>query len=364
MAKKVELKALTIVRFFAAMGVIVYHFYDRTLAPPIIEHIASGGYVTLFFVLSGFMLAYIARPTDDRREFWLRRFARLYPLYVLAWLAFGVFLLLALPTFDAFTRTLVSYGIPSLLLVQSWIPKAAPVWNWPGWSMSTEALFFLLFPWLNGWLRHVRRLGLLIAVILFLNAVLLHFRADLGAATPRALMFAGTMLETTWARYLASFPPSFLALFVLGIALGHLYVQRGPIAARWWPIALAATLVTLAFPPTLAGIEREAYLALIYCALVYSLASVHVPDNRFTRLFMLLGHASYAMFILQSPVWKLYWLARGIEEQPKPFLDMLPYFAVLIGVSLLAHQFIEKPAADWIRRRFSPVAPRTALMTS
>jgi len=128
-------------RFPAALGVIFYHFYDRDGAPALLEHLTSGGFFALFFMLSGFMLAYVTRGPFDARDFLWRRFARLYPMYFFAWALFGLFTWLASPSAKEFTRTLAFYGTPSLLLVQTWIPKTAPVWNWPGWSISTEGCF-------------------------------------------------------------------------------------------------------------------------------------------------------------------------------------------------------------------------------
>ena len=84
------LPALTGLRFLAALYVVGFHY-----APPL-QHGAdvfmSAGYsaVSLFFCLSGFVLAYnyldVERDaiTVDRGRFWLSRFARVYPAYLLA----------------------------------------------------------------------------------------------------------------------------------------------------------------------------------------------------------------------------------------------------------------------------------------
>ena len=85
---KRELHALTGLRFFAAFSVVIYHFaqplFAGAAAP--IRSLAGTGYiaVSLFFLLSGFVLSYsyLNRQGDmrgSRRGFWAARFARIYP---------------------------------------------------------------------------------------------------------------------------------------------------------------------------------------------------------------------------------------------------------------------------------------------
>lgn len=85
-----RLPALTGLRLLAALYVVSFHY-----APPLsqgFDVFTSAGYsaVSLFFILSGFVLAYnhidMERDaiTVDRGRFWLSRFARVYPAYLLA----------------------------------------------------------------------------------------------------------------------------------------------------------------------------------------------------------------------------------------------------------------------------------------
>src|SRR2546421_494572 len=37
-------------------------------------------------------------------------------------------------------------GLAALTLTQAWVPASSDVWNGPGWSLSAEAFFYLLFP--------------------------------------------------------------------------------------------------------------------------------------------------------------------------------------------------------------------------
>ena len=41
--------------------------------------------VAFFFVLSGFVLTWVAKPTDTRTAFWRRRVAKIYPNHMVTW---------------------------------------------------------------------------------------------------------------------------------------------------------------------------------------------------------------------------------------------------------------------------------------
>lgn len=92
--------SLTGIRFFAALAVLMFHsgatYFDRAGIPYPVAQLLHNGYlgVSLFFVLSGFILTYAHQ--DDRIDgrflgvFYVARFARIYPVYLFA-------LVLALP---------------------------------------------------------------------------------------------------------------------------------------------------------------------------------------------------------------------------------------------------------------------------
>ena len=160
-----ELRALTGLRFVAAFHVLVFHAlftFSRAslrmpiLAPGPLRSLVSSGYVgvNLFFVLSGFVLAYAyvedGKMTTSAGRFWRARFARIYPMHLI-----GV--LLALPLFVLGSLANHVQGVAiakegakelalSALLVQAWVPAHVLDLNGPSWSLSVEAFFYALFP--------------------------------------------------------------------------------------------------------------------------------------------------------------------------------------------------------------------------
>ena len=98
--------------------------------------------VSFFFVLSGFVLTWSARPGDTARRFWQRRVAKIYPNHVVTWL---VTLGVAVTVGSGVT---VVAALANLFLVHPWIPDPAVYFgmNSVSWSLGCEAFFYALFP--------------------------------------------------------------------------------------------------------------------------------------------------------------------------------------------------------------------------
>jgi peptidoglycan/LPS O-acetylase OafA/YrhL len=164
--KRDELPALTGARFYAAALVFLSHvvFLPGCAAWRSIPGFGLGGLgVTFFFVLSGFILAYNYEPwfrstvpAPAYRLFLWDRFSKVYPTYL------GT-LLVSIPL-SVFSPTLPLdwVAVPvQAALIQCWLPFALPPYfgylNSVGWSISCEAFFYLLTPFLIA--AHARRPG-------------------------------------------------------------------------------------------------------------------------------------------------------------------------------------------------------------
>ena len=151
-----DLMALTSLRAFLAMGVVLFHYqlqWDPALGySPIIER--SRLAVDAFFMLSGFILAHVYGPafaagTFSYRRFLVARLARLYPLHLAI---LGGVLIMVLGAsisgvpFDLSTYTTEGF-FKTLFLVQAWFPSEIGYnWSGPSWSLSAEWFAYLLFP--------------------------------------------------------------------------------------------------------------------------------------------------------------------------------------------------------------------------
>ncbi|UCI05943.1 acyltransferase family protein [Mesorhizobium sp. B1-1-8] len=334
-----NLAPLTSLRFFAAVYVLAYHSVDKTGASLLVINFLENGYlgVSFFFILSGFILthSYFGKMSgrDDVQRFAIARFARIYPVYLLA-------LLVVLPRvtlpFDYPLMALATLG-----LIQSWgSPSLANgfFWNPPGWTLSVEFFFYLVFPLLLPLFSKLTIatlwFGLAVAVLIFAVMCL----PGLGPTG---------YLAFDWMQVIP-LPLLRLPEFVTGIICallfraGSLNRFRGDLAAVLAGGFTMAALVTTSTETTgsLAGIGFVAMIAT--CA---------VNDGMVRRVLsfkplVLLGSASYALYILQIPVRR--WIP-VIFSGDWDWIGRLMYQPLLIIISIVVFMLVEEPARKLLR---------------
>jgi peptidoglycan/LPS O-acetylase OafA/YrhL len=332
------LPALTGVRFFAAMAVLLFHygagFSDRIHAPQPIRQLLHNGFlgVSLFFVLSGFIITYshfteTLTPGVIRRFYWAR-IARIYPVYLVA-------LLLALPTLAAPLRPLDALAV--LTMTQAWTVPASHLgfaWVMQAWTLSIEAAFYLLFPFYWPWVRRLSQGGT-IALALACAVFIVIFAVPLvspGADTVASLG-AGVRVPIPLFRMLE---------FTYGMAICQLFVRwPRPISGRLasalelvLALAMVATLATADSPPAKAMFTVLTGLFILVTAYDKGIVSRLLS----TRLMMLLGGASYAIYILQQPLRSLC----AIVVHP-PYDQVISPIATILA-AIFAFKFVEQPA--------------------
>lgn len=139
---RVRLDTLTALRALAAFAVFGRHASDFLFNDPNSHFTRQGAAgVSFFFVLSGFVLTWSARPGDGAGHFYRRRLARIYPAYIL------VLFVTQGATFLKDGVSVVAVAANALLL-QSWFPTAKVYFasDMGAWSLGCEMFFYLLFP--------------------------------------------------------------------------------------------------------------------------------------------------------------------------------------------------------------------------
>lgn len=358
-----DLKALTSLRAFLAVGVVLFHYqlqWDWALGfSPLIER--SRLAVDAFFILSGFVLAHVygsafADGNFSYRRFLVARLARLYPLHlvvltgvaimVVGATAFGV-------RYDSTTYTLEGF-IKTLLLVQAWFPSETGFnWSGPAWSLSAEWFAYLLFPAyavLGLKMRQRPWLLLSLAVMAYV-AIDAGYEATFDKVLPRAEDDMGIL--------------RILPAFLIGSAMYG--VGR---STTWRPaVAIAACLASTGL--LLAGMQLsldDRIIVGLTAPVVFSWSILAKTQNEGVLAsppLVFAGEVSFALYLAHMPILVAY---KGVSAEIRGIdsgftltpVELIGLFFVTILCSVALHLLVEKPGRAWIRKRFEDRDPKPA----
>jgi len=352
-ARPQPIPALTSVRFLAAMWVVWFH-YGQGVTPAPLLPLAKIGYlgVTFFFVLSGFILTYTyVLPGSDgsfeRGSFAVARVARIVPLFLLSLaVSFPLFVSLRLPL-DVGDLWV---AVATVLAIHVWIPSALFAWNYPSWSIGSELFFYLLFPFLAMVLWRLRTGS---ALIVYAGLLTLSTAPSLAAESR-----AGDVSE--WLGDVLVYNPLLhLQEFAAGILAAMLFSRRdvlpGSRTARLILCLSPPVILAISFP--LSNISRiivqSGLLAPFFALLILCLA-VSKPRTRLLagRIPVLLGAASYAIYLFQAPVWDyMSRIIRQGNQEPQGTGFFFAYVVVLVMASVVLHLRFEEPVRRQLRAR-------------
>ena len=366
-APRPRLSALTSLRFFAAFHVYIFHVQAivGVFGSVCYQRLASIGYVgvSFFFVLSGFILVYTyaGRPISAR-DFWQARFARVYPAYVVGLLLTTPLFIFTVQHYNQLNAPFMAFQAAhvkvaaalEILLLQSWVPPAALSWNGVGWSLSVEAFFYLVFPFLLLRYSHLSRKQLFAAIIACWLASNL-ISTSYTVLRPDGIINPDSQVYTAWMNAVKFFPVARLPEFLMGMATGFVFLrpQRNerialPLMATG---ATAIALVALFSDKIPYAVIHTALLSPAFAAIIYGVAL----GSRWTsilknRLLVLFGDASYSMYLIHVTVLLNFFGALTGKIRHAGFIGLVECLAIVLMISILIYRFIEEPA----RRKLRP----------
>ena len=375
----VDLPALTGLRFIAALAVFLYHssmnyspippfkpvnpFADQETGMAYADALRNMGYigVSFFFVLSGFVLTWSSRPGERARSFVRRRLLKIFPNHLITWVVAMVLFAAAV--------TPMKYWLPNLFLLHSfssdpyaWV-SVSPV----NWSLSSELLFYLLFPLLILPVRRIREdrlwawatamvvaVGLVALVNDTLVPVLLPDNAN-AALNPPA---TGPQF---WLGYF--FPPLRMFEFVLGMLLARI------VAAGRWPrigVLPAGVLIVGGYVASLHVPYVYGFNAATIIPVAVLIGSVATADVRAGSSWLgsgpmrWLGNISFGFYLSQAIILVYGRSVVGDNAQystPVAIAVVAGFLAANIVAGWLLYTLVERPVMRrWgrSRRRIDP----------
>lgn len=365
-----KLDQLTFTRYIAALTVVFFHFGESVFPANIesINPIVTAGpiAVSYFFVLSGFIMAVAYYSSENtialnKGKYWVARVARVYPVYLLA-LVLMIIASFRKEGLDFTTITL------NLTMLQSWFTGGYPLsLNSPGWSLSVEAFFYLSFPlWLFLAQRKHFILLILVTVILWFGTQILQ-TALLNNWINASLGITEYVSRGTLHEFLFYNPLMHLNTFVLGFVVGVYFCQnkiKTPNTSINTIALIVITGITLLFLANQHTLEswlgfKIAYnnglIAPLFLAVIILLALDRTIISKTLSLpiLVLLGEASYSLYILQRPIYGIY---KQLAPSWLPVDSALHFYIFLIGLTIIAicsFLWLETPLRKMINRWYS-----------
>lgn len=302
---------------------------------------ASG--VSFFFILSGFVLTWSARPNDRALGFWWRRIARIYPVHLVT----VAMALLMSYTLAYQARPTLRQGLADVLLVHSWWRPWWQTLNPVSWSLACEAFFYAAFPLLALLLRRLGARG---------SAALA------GVSVLAVLVLARAEAHHWFSQSISSFPAARLPEFVLGAATARLVLLgrwRGPGLEASLALAIIGYFlvpqVTAGYPATTCTIIGFALL--IPAAAVADLQSL--PSLWRRRRLVRLGELSFAFYMVHLLVIRAGTNVLGKSPRfglPAGLAVTAIAFTLALGLSWLLYEAVERPARRLLLRGRRPAA--------
>jgi peptidoglycan/LPS O-acetylase OafA/YrhL len=355
-----------LIRLFMAVSVVAWHAGGVAGWYPY----NGSGCVTLFFIVSGFYMTlvlnekYIGRGSNS--VFWMNRFLRLWPTYVVA-AAFGlpdkpnIYVelynnadVLTFLTIVLSNLTLIGYEMQDLLCLDSgWhlhvCRGAAPSGLSgyflvpPGWSVGLEIWFYLAAPFLVR-RRSTTAVFLAVGVFFFVAARMAH-------------------LEDRW--LYRSFPPVLL-FFMLGALSYHVgkYLERQSYWQAYQRIGsyavLPLVLLAIAIPDVLLGWLDIQHRNKMFVALFVAFIPAWFSWSKRHRWDTTAGDLSYPVYMIHGAA--LWWTLTIIEPSP---VAAIIGIAVSLMAAVMLMLLVERPIDQWRHGivRWLPVRQRVSSNT-
>jgi len=357
---KPPLPALTGIRTLLALAIILFHFTPPHLG--LLYPFIDNGYVFVgvFFLISGYVLTYNYADRGKslvKREFWLARFSRLYPVYL-----FVLLLSITMVRDEWHARSHAEFWqgiILTPLVLQGWSPSVATFWNTVAWTLTSECVLYAAFPWLIRlpWPRKPLRLTILLIAIwiigLIPHSLYLYLNPD-HIVGPVDRYSSSELI-----RFLKYTPLPYICTFLTGVTLGKLQLTL-TLTPRQRLILSSVSLATVGlFFYLLVGhtpylLMHGGLLTPLFAALVLGLSGPHPISALFSwRPLLLVGESSYCLYLLHFNVFQLLHTYKVPERLHLAALDPWLSYVILILLALAVFHFVEIPVRRAILQRFS-----------
>ncbi len=318
---------------------------------------ASVGWVgvPIFFVLSGFVIAYSAEKATPS-DFLKSRILRLYPA---VWIC---------STFTFLLEICLNGLRPGLL--HAWLDAltlfpVGPIIDGSYWTLRVELSFYaVIFVLLSlGWFRYVGPAMVMIATV-SIGCLAVGYAVEKTYLKSAALQGLPTFLVSS--RLATLLLIDYAPHFAIGVLLWLMFFH-GATAFRWCSLifCLSGAFFSLRIEWREIALSSRDASPLIFCILiwaaavlaialsvVYNKAIVQWLGPELSSKARLLGLMTYPLYLLHQNIGKH--LVERLAGNIPAIAIMLLAFAVSFGLAYVVVQYAEKPIREYVRRALHP----------
>lgn len=372
-AHKVEyLPSLTALRGIAALLVAIFHFEMAVarFVPAADSMFFEKCYlmVDLFFIMSGFIMMHVyssqfknSIQPSTLKNFLVARFARVYPLHL-----FSLLLLVVI------VRWLTDWGnppiileqpadiLPNIFLLHSFGFTSIYSWNIPSWSISAEFAAYLVFPAVALCINKKKTLS----VILFLVLIVVAYYAIMYVLPRKnpinpAIPVPHNLNTTFDYGYIRG-----IAGFITGVLVYLLYELR--VVRKAFSSDTACMLLIAGIIASMHFSLNDGITVSLFALLVLSFTANEGRIAKFCnrKFLQFLGNISYSVYLMQIFLQEPFshgaylpgtvGIGRGKQniDFSLGIMYCLLYLVLLILISYITYQYVERPCRKFINSRW------------
>ena len=341
---------IDLLRWFAAIGVLIHHYSaffliqktdvnNSKIINLIIEYAIIGSYgVWFFWCISGFVFTHILINTKiSLYEFSIKRFSRLYPLHFVTLLIITILEISSLIKFGNYQIGSNIYDfyhfILNIFFITKWGFEDGSSFNSPIWSVSIEIPIYFIFFFIMFFLK--KNHLIYVSIILIISKIILH-NSDFFPYLFKSCFFFfmfGSFLYLFFLKF-----QKYKNFFILSSAFGILS----------WPLLILIENINFLdkfenFIPT---------TLFLFASLICFAFFIEDRFYKIGKKISFLGNSSYAIYLIHFPlqVLILFLSNLGIFEI-KIFTSLyifLLYFLIANLIAIFSYNYLENPARKFL----------------
>ncbi len=343
---------LDTLRTFAVGLVLISHWFPKHHGIQIMPYGMFG--VTLFFVLSGFLITRILLKSKDAdeelheskfhsiKQFYIRRTLRIFPVYYITIFILYFFNVSGMK--EKFLWFLFYASNIYFFDIQNWSGTLSHFW-----TLAVEEQFYLIWPFI---ILFVPRKYLFMSIIamVFVGPVF------------RSVMFFIAQSDTVFYDFSELLTPARMDSFGLGAVLAYftLYKQNDPVFQNKWIkifmiiYLLAMTLFTFLNPGLSTVVFVNFNMSLLFLFLIAKAAKGFTGFLKIifeNKILMYLGKISYGLYLFHKFIPDIY-DSLGLSVIQNLYLRLLIEGLMLVAIASFSWYLIEKPFNN-LKRKFA-----------